>query len=371
MPAVVDATESPADPALAVAAALRNRVGPLLWRALRDADRAGWLGDLAEPLRREFDIRRVQAAVLLPLALERALHPLAEAGMEPVVFKGPAVAVRYPEPGLRPMDDIDVLLPATQHDRALDVLRRAGWRALSRPGDHYDTILVHGDVPGLPLELHRALSTWRERVTGLTSDALWASRIPTNLLGTRAYGVRPEEDLVALACHAGKPFHNFERLVWWADLAAVIDDAGPAFDWDRVARLAEEVGASTVVAICLRQARRLGADVPPELGALPRSRLRRAAIAPVLDETWPVVEPDLATIQRLRYLAWDRRRTSVLLAVAEVTDGPALEIPGKTVALVRAAARSLLEWRRSGTLPPSPDGAVSRARGAGIPTGSR
>src|SRR5207253_1169413 len=83
---------------------------------------------------REAGMRRAQAAVLLPMAVSLAIEPLTGVGLEPVVFKGPALAARYPSPGLRPMDDLDVLPPAAQHDRGVSLLLRAGRSVVARPG---------------------------------------------------------------------------------------------------------------------------------------------------------------------------------------------------------------------------------------------
>ena len=67
-------------------------------------------------------------------------------------MKGAALAGRYPEPGLRPMDDVDILVPRPQHDSALRRLEAAGWRRVDIPGRHHETVLTHAEVPGLPLE---------------------------------------------------------------------------------------------------------------------------------------------------------------------------------------------------------------------------
>ena len=85
------------------------------------------------------DALRMEALLLIPRAVALAVRPLTEAGLEPLVFKGPAVAARYPEPGLRPMDDIDLLLPAADHRRALDALAGAGWQVARAPASSTTT----------------------------------------------------------------------------------------------------------------------------------------------------------------------------------------------------------------------------------------
>src|SRR4051812_16491400 len=140
-------------------AAVQGRTAPLVRRALAAAGRLEALGGARQAVDLEYDTRRAQAALLIPTAVATAVGPLTAEGLEPVIFKGPAVAVRYPAPGLRAMDDIDVLLPPAQHDRGVELLLQAGWRVHAREGQHHDTVLTHPAVPDLPLELHLGLES--------------------------------------------------------------------------------------------------------------------------------------------------------------------------------------------------------------------
>jgi hypothetical protein len=347
-PSIDAALAEDPDPEQTVDAALENRVAPLLWRALVASGREGWPGPLADRLRAEHDVAHAQAVVLLPLALEAALTPLVDAGHEPVVFKGPAVAARYPAPGLRPMDDIDVILPPEQHDRALAVLRTAGWREYARSGDHYDTVLTHPTVPDLPLELHRGLDRWRDRATSLSARELWQARRATDVLGVGAFALPPEVELVALAAHAGKPFHNFDRLIWSVDLAVVA--ATPGLDWDRVASIAAGAGATTVVAVGLHHAARLGADVPAARVPLPPGRLRRAALAPVLDDAWPAAPVPHRVNHRLRYALADGTGARARLFVGEMADSGAGAVPKRAGQALAWAGAELAVWGATGSL---------------------
>ncbi len=227
-----------ADIGWAVSAASEQRIGPLLWRALGAAGSLDALGPDGAALGGVADASRMEALLLLPRAVALAVRPLTDAGLEPVVFKGPAVAARYPEPGLRPMDDIDLLLPQADHRRALDALGHAGWQ-VARPGgrDTNATVLTHREVPSFFLEVHYALEGASQRVTALDPGTLWAMRQPLECAGTSAFGLPPAEELVVLAAHAGGPHHRFVRLVWMADLAMIVGAAathGVPIDWERV-----------------------------------------------------------------------------------------------------------------------------------------
>ena len=302
---------------------------------------------------------------MLPRAVGLSLGPLTEAGLEPVVMKGPALAARYPEPGLRPMEDIDVLLPRRWHAGALDALRGAGWR-VARPGrrGHYDTVLCHPAVP-LALELHHGLQSWYERANRLSPDELWSVRVRRDCLGSAAWGLPVEHEIVLLAAHAGKPHHGFARMVWIADLAMVVGHA-PAVDWERVALLAGRARCATVVATALALARGVGVDAPAELFPLPARGWRRAALDQVLDPGWPLERARLPLFHLRFALADTAWRRVVLLA------GSAHEQPSRRRRLawpVLAAGQATSRWRglRPGPRaaapgPPPSDAAAPPAR---------
>jgi hypothetical protein len=244
------------------------------------------------------------------------------------------------------MDDIDVLLPFDEHERAVAALEAGDWKVYQGPHRHiYDTVLMHPDVPDLPLELHRGLSSWRNRSNALTVDALWSRRLPMTYFGTEAFGLPPEEDLVALAAHAGKPFHTYGRLMWVVDLAMVVRAAGPGFDWDRVGAFARAARCRTSLAVGLRLAGRLGLAAPEELLVLPRGRVRGEALRMILDERWPVTDLDEATRHRMRYALSDSAVRQVTMLVGEITANGARGAPIRAARLAYFGARRWLRPR--------------------------
>lgn len=272
-----------------------NRVGPLLWHVLSDAGCPQVLGSGAEPLRRLAVAQDLEATAVVPLTLKRAVEPLTGAGLEPLVLKGPLLARRYPAAGLRPMDDLDLLLPRRQHDQAVAVLTSSGWVVRRRRHvDRYDTVLVHEQTPSLPLELHAGLQTFYEWATSLRAPVIWGHRQPVEVDGTAAFGLDPEIELVTIAAHAAKPFHGFSRMIWAVDLAVVVEHAAASrgVDWDRLCQLARRWRCASAVGVGLTLARRLGARVPEEVLRTLCGEWavwQRRALAPVLAPTWPAV----------------------------------------------------------------------------------
>jgi hypothetical protein len=76
-------------------------------------------------------------------ALLQALDALSKNGVEAVVLKGGILASKlYPEPGLRPMDDIDILVSPNMVMRARDVLVSLGYQ-LPLPVSRFDRAKHH------------------------------------------------------------------------------------------------------------------------------------------------------------------------------------------------------------------------------------
>lgn len=348
-----EAVRAGADLEAASHAALEQRVSPLLWRALEAAqiptsvNAASWLDDLRDDAMR----CRAQALLLQPRFASVALSPLHDAGLEPLVVKGAALAERYPGPGLRPMDDVDLILPAAQHRSAVRALEEAGWRVAQKADSvHHETALVHPGLPGLPVELHRELATWRERTSGLTIDQLWQRKRPVTIHGAPAFGLDPEDELVMLVTHAGKPYHFFGRLIWIVDVAVLIQDAagrGRPIDWDRVELESRRSGAETMLAVALVQAARLGADSPHHLRRPHADGVRRRALEPLFEHDWPVLERDATVAQRLRYAVIDGRARRASLFVGQVLAGGIVQAPAQFVNLTLRAARRWWQLRGS------------------------
>jgi len=335
-----------ADPGWAVRAASDQRIGALLWRALGAAGSLDALGPDRATLGDMADTLRMEEVLLLPRAVALAVRPLTDVGLEPVIFKGPAVAARYPQPGLRPMDDIDLLLPRADHQHALEALGRAGWE-VTRPGGggHYDTVLSHRDIPSFVLEVHYGLEDPAERVTALDSEELWARRQPLECAGTKAFGLPPLEEIVVLAAHAGKPYHRFVRLVWMADLAMIVGHAegqGTAIDWDRVRAMARAARCVAVVGAALAMARRAGLDAPVELFPLPHRGHRGDSVRRLLSVTWPLTQLDLSDYQ-FNYALTDGRARRARMLFRHLVLGHGLRDRARRVAGLPPRARSRLE----------------------------
>jgi hypothetical protein len=340
--AVLDALEAGADVPTAVSAAAVHRLPGLLWRALEEAGALEALREYRDVLGQLVEVHLLQELVLLPHALALAVTPLTELGLEPVVLKGPAVAARYPSPGLRTFDDIDLLLPYAQHDAAVGALRSAGWELVRKSArDHYDTVLRHPEGTGLLLELHHGLEAWYDRASALKAGDLWARRVSHELNGVRCFTLPLAEELVMLCAHAAKPFHCFSRLVWIADLAMLLGfavETSVDVDWDRVRACAVDGRCMTAVAAALGLARHAGAVSPAEMFPLPSRGWRAAAISRLVDERWPLVSANQPTFH-LRFALADGSARRVLLLLGSTHGMRPLDAVSRQVRSIGQAAR--------------------------------
>ena len=366
--AVRTAVDGGADLPRAVVTAVQQRVAPLLWRALRIAGLDAAVGGPgtqldATQLEEVANVYRLEGILLLPHAVATAVAPLTAAGLEPVVLKGPALAARYPEVGLRPMDDIDLLLPRRFHAAALDALRHAGWVVVRRSArDRYDTVLRHPDVPALLLELHYGLDAWYERATALDAEELWRRRVKIDCLGTPAFGLPLPEELVMLCAHAAKPFHCFTRLVWIADLAMVLGnraEAGLDVDWSAIQAVAHAGRCTTQVAAALTMAGHAGVTAPPGAFPLPDRGWRASALAALADPCWPLGGQERPTYH-LRYALTDSVVRRFVLLVGSTHGEPLTRSASWPV---RAAEQAVRRWwaLRGGETPDASD--LSHPRG--------
>ena len=285
---------------------------------------------------------RAQAKLVMPRLGPDLLEPLSAAGLQPLVLKGLSLAGRYPAEGLRPMDDVDLFLPAEDRGVAVEVLSRVGWYEVHRSYTDYSLALAHPGLPGLPLDLHEDVAVREQRTFRLRAHDLWAARRPVVVAGVEVFGLSPEWELLLLATHAAKRFHTFDRLLWSVDASVIIGAAaasGSPVDWNQLADLARRTSARSAVAVLLAQAFRLGAESPAQLRELRGSSVRRRALAPLMCHDWPATEIDDATRNRLAYALVDNPFLEVRKAVHEVAEVGASRAPLKGVVMAVKAIR--------------------------------
>ncbi|MDX6608721.1 MAG: hypothetical protein QOF85_646 [Solirubrobacterales bacterium] len=231
-----------------------------------------------------------------------ALGVLHEIGIETLVTKGASLAIlSYRDVGVRPMDDVDVLVPIDRAREAIEALVAAGWKA-----DHEDPLArtqVHHSLgfrgpDGGEMDLHW-FSLWQP-----ASDvALWRASVPLELGGAKTRAPSAADQLL-LACVHGTPWSPLPPFRWIADAATVIRAAGDELDWGHLLAEAERRRLTVATLAALGYLRQEFELAVPEaafakMRAVPASRHERAAFR-------AACRPD-SPIRTLR-MAWDRYR---------------------------------------------------------------
>jgi hypothetical protein len=231
-----------------------------------------------------------------------AIAVLEEAGIETLITKGASLALlSYGDVGVRPMDDVDVLVPLEHTAAAIEALSGAGWSP-----DHDDppawTEVHHSlgfaGAEGGNVDLHW-FSLWQPA----SDKGLWRASVPLELAGTVTHAPCPADQLL-LACVHGTPWSPLPPFRWIADAITVIRSAAEQLDWDRLVAEAERRRLTVASAAALDYLREeFGAAVPDSvlarLHAAPASRHERAAFR-------AACRPD-SPLRTLR-MAWDRYR---------------------------------------------------------------
>ncbi|HEU5439333.1 MAG TPA: nucleotidyltransferase family protein [Ktedonobacterales bacterium] len=282
------------------------RLLPLLYRNLSAC------GVTGGPLERLKGIYRLTWSKnhLLLRRIAPVLRALREAGIQPLVLKGAALAaLAYRDVGARPMDDVDLLVRDQELPAALDVLREAGWHpVLDDPPEqrlvHQHSLAFIDNGGHADIDLH-AHALWYTCWPG-ADDGFFAAAIPLALGEEPVLALCPADQLLHVCTH-GIVWNPLPPIRWVADAMAVIRGAEETLDWERLSRQVERLGLALPVREALRYlAERFEAPIPAgvltRLEALPVTRLARL-------EYWLKLRPK--TLPRAYVLAWFRytRRT--------------------------------------------------------------
>ncbi len=211
------------------------------------------------------------------------LRSLDGAGVPVLVLKGAALALlNYAEVALRPMDDVDVLVPSSAVPTVLRALRELGWHTSWRSVEQL--VPVKHSVPferadGASLDLH-----WHVLLECLHTEddePFWSGAVPLNINGVLTRTPNPTDHLLHTCVH-GVLYNPVPPLRWVADAFVLLQTA--SIDWERLVRHAAERRLVLVLHNALHYlVSVLDAPVPSEvlraLAAQPSSLVERVEYA--------------------------------------------------------------------------------------------
>jgi len=182
---------------------LETGSGPIGWWRVRDSnlrhERAS--SDLQNAYRLH-SLRSLRSEGRVAEVLTRCFA----AGIDPILAKGWVTARLYPEPGLRPYDDIDLFVRPDEH-------AAAEW-ALADLRGRQPAVDLHAGFPDLAV---RSLD-----------DVFARSRV-LYVRGVRARVPGSEDQLRHLCIHFMR--HGAWRPMWLVDIAAALESVDGTFDW--------------------------------------------------------------------------------------------------------------------------------------------
>jgi hypothetical protein len=167
----------------------------------------------------------------------RVVQALQERGIEPLLLKGVALALLYyRDPGLRPMDDVDLLVRRHQVQAAVAALAEHGWLPRVRVTaphveSHHAMAFTHPG--GHRLDLHWHLLP--ENCGPRADEALWERAQPVTLHGISARAPDATDQLLHVCAH-GVKWEPVPPLRWVADATTILARAAAEVDWARLAR---------------------------------------------------------------------------------------------------------------------------------------
>jgi putative nucleotidyltransferase-like protein len=196
--------------------------------------------------------------------LYRILDRLAAQGIAVMVTKGPVLAHRcYGFSFARQYTDLDFVLCDADVLRATETLISLGYDAkvppaairANRPAGEYAFTQL---ATKLLVELHTE-KTFRYHPKPLSVEKLLSRKATVHLGEQAVSALSVEDELLLISIHGAK--HFWERLLWIADVAALITHE--PIDWDRAATIARAVDAQRMFRLALLLANSVtGASLP-------------------------------------------------------------------------------------------------------------
>jgi hypothetical protein len=280
---------------------------------------------------RLFKARRLTAVhnLLLRNELGKTLQALRQSGIPALALKGIVLAyTAYPDLSLRPMSDVDLLVPPGKREEAMLILRTLGYEypksVLAANRDHSPRLGPNQEfAPPLRLraspmllEIHTQLDC-SEPLFPMSVQEFWSRSIPVDLKGLFVRTLCPEDFLFHLCLHQSRS-HRFEKgLLPLVDLKLLLD-SHLDWNWAGIVERSLRCGCATWMYLTLEVARDLvGAPVPDSFfQALPKPRDRPKLRCLLEQQIWsaqsgrPVIPPFLPYL--LAEFSW-RSRARMLL----------------------------------------------------------
>jgi len=179
----------------------------------------------------------------------------------------------YPEPGLRPLGDLDLLVQREDFERARFLLQEAGYKPelrhnpfKDRYGFGYHLINREKGV-WIDLQWNLCQREWAGENESRGKfrppiQKIWERALPDHLAGRRVWKKSWEDLLLHLCVHAEG--HGFGELIQFCDIAAVIQRCGRVLDWKYLIETARAANLDASLYCTLRLVNEMWSVAIPE-----------------------------------------------------------------------------------------------------------
>jgi hypothetical protein len=233
------------------------------------------------------------------------VQKFAAVNIDVLMTKGPALSVRcYGDPAMRRYVDLDLIVREADIRRATQAMLDLGYEprvplaavyAKKSPGEY----AFRKSGTQILIEFHTE-QTFRYHPRRLQIEKLFERHASVMIDGRNVSALSLEDELVLICVHGAK--HFWERLMWIADVAALISSKHRP-DLDQAMALAREVGAERILRLGLRLASDvLGAELAAQLDASVQSDRTIAVLAAQIEMRLASREPlHIGILQRAAF----------------------------------------------------------------------
>ena len=256
-----------------------NRVGPLLFRNLREAPNAPAVPATTLAALRSSYLRSMNVATRVATELGPIAHGFRAASIPMVLLRGLSVGTAlYGDTALRPFTDVDLLILRRDLPSARRCMEAAGCE------------IADGDLAPTYFEKYHLHATYRHKPSGVVFELHWALDhryvpfvIPyesiialsreVNIDGASISAPCPEHDLLANAVHVAKHAYFLAflaasedpigwvidegHLIHLCDIALAADGCGGALNWKYIMETSRAWNVARELSVVLRTADRL------------------------------------------------------------------------------------------------------------------
>ncbi len=250
-----------------VAEANGQGVAPLIYWKLSQAGKLSFLPDFARASLREAYAATWMANQKILQELELLARLFNEAGIPVVVLKGACFALTiYPDIGLRPMGDLDILVPKAKLDQAVQIAREQGYvNAVPDAAPGLNDLIGHHaclrklESPTNLLEIHDSLVAEQFFTYAAPMGWFWEQTQPLeHAKYPNLHMLTPTAQVLFAAAHAMLQ-HGAQNapLRWFYDIDQLIRVYQDKLDWDALISQARVFEWGSALSAALAQTEKL------------------------------------------------------------------------------------------------------------------